>query len=108
MKNSHMILMILGCGLPILALFLLPFFGFSDEYVLVLAIVLMFGLHFLMMGSHNHGDSHQHGQYLDHDPNSHTPGNSIDSTAKLDKIPHKYSNSPDLSHEFSQKVQKRT
>ncbi|OLS20458.1 MAG: hypothetical protein HeimC3_40500 [Candidatus Heimdallarchaeota archaeon LC_3] len=50
LKNNHMIIMIF----PLLLLVFLPIFGFSQDCVFLIAIILMFGLHFLMMGSHNH------------------------------------------------------
>ena len=53
MKHSSWHL--LGCLLPIAAIFLLPLFGVSSGVLLFVFIVLMFGCHLLMMGGHGHG-----------------------------------------------------
>ena len=50
--KKHAILMILGCTLPILLIFILPFFGVSGYVSIFIFLVLMFGCHFLMLGSH--------------------------------------------------------
>lgn len=54
---KHILHHLVGCGLPILLLFLLPVFGVSSGVTFTLFFVLMFGAHFFMMGGH---DGHQH------------------------------------------------
>ncbi len=58
MKN-HALMMLIGCGLPMLLLFILPGFGVSREATIVIFIVLMMGchlMHFKHMGHDDHGD----------------------------------------------------
>lgn len=56
--NKHNILMLIGCVLPLLLIFLLPLFGFGGNLTLLLFIVLMLICH-LMMPMHGGGhDGH--------------------------------------------------
>ncbi|MDG2431126.1 hypothetical protein [Flavobacterium sp.] len=56
MKNNHLIWMIIGCGLPLLLIFLAPAFGIRSSSSLFIFILLMFAIHlFIPHGSHNHG-----------------------------------------------------
>jgi len=62
---KHAVLMIIGCIVPLLLIFILPALGVSNEVVLVIGLVLMVGCHFLMIGQHEHGKesderSHKH------------------------------------------------
>lgn len=57
MKN-HWIWMVIGCGLPLLLIFLAPTFGISGNIYLFTFIVLMFAVHLLMPMRHN---DHSHG-----------------------------------------------
>lgn len=50
--NKHSIRMIIGCTVPLFLIFLLPVIGVSKNISIFIFIVLMFGCHFLMMGSH--------------------------------------------------------
>lgn len=53
----HTIWHLLGCIVPIAAIFLLPLFGVSGGAALFVFIVLMFGCHLLMMRGHGgHGE----------------------------------------------------
>jgi hypothetical protein len=57
MKN-HWLWMVLGCGLPLLFIFLAPVFGIKGNLTLFTFIVLMFAFHLLMPmrhGDHTHG-----------------------------------------------------
>ncbi len=57
--------MIIGCGLPLLFIFLAPSFGFGGGSSLFIFILFMFACHlFMPHGSHSHtGHNHsQHGQ----------------------------------------------
>ena len=56
--NKHTIMMIAGCTLPLLLIFILPLFGVSRNISIFIFIVLMFGCHFLMMGKHVSHGSH--------------------------------------------------
>ncbi len=51
--KSHTLWMILGCGIPILFIFLAPSFGISGGSSLFIFIVLMFAIH-LFMPMHHH------------------------------------------------------
>ena len=53
----HLLMHVLGCALPLLAIFLLPLFGVGSEIALFVFIVLMFGCHLLMLRAHNHGEA---------------------------------------------------
>lgn len=63
--SSHGWLMLAGCLLPILFLFLLPSLGLNDGGSFsFIAILAMFACHFFMMGGHSHGKGpgrHPHG-----------------------------------------------
>ena len=50
--NKHSIMMIIGCTLPLLLIFILPLFGVSKNISIFIFIVLMFVCHFLMMGGY--------------------------------------------------------
>jgi hypothetical protein len=57
---KHLLIMLLGCGLPILLIFLLPAFGVSEGWTLSIFLVLMLFcplLHFKLhsTGGHHHG-----------------------------------------------------
>lgn len=61
--------MLIGCLVPLLAIFLLPYFGIDEGWGVFLFIVLMFGCHLLMIGDHGHdehdnpknrGENHEH------------------------------------------------
>lgn len=54
---SHTLRMVIGCVLPLLLIFLLPLFGVSGDFTLLVAIVLMFACHLLMIGGYG---GHQH------------------------------------------------
>lgn len=59
MKNHHL-WMIIGCVLPLLFIFFLPFFGAGSGELLFVFIVLCFGVHLLMMGHQENHDSGNH------------------------------------------------
>lgn len=52
---SHELRMLIGCVLPVLALFLLPVLGIGGGAAVLVAIVLMFACHLLMTRGHGHG-----------------------------------------------------
>lgn len=55
--NKHTLLMLIGCVLPLLLIFLLPLFGINGNVSLLIFMVLMFGCHLLMpMGHGRHED----------------------------------------------------
>ncbi len=54
LKISHSLLHILGCLLPILAIFLLPLLGFSSGTAFTVFIVLMLACHLFMLKGHGH------------------------------------------------------
>ena len=68
--NKHTFWMIIGCIVPLLLIFLLPLFGITGNYSILIFIVAMFACHLLMPMHHhdNHSEtnktdsheSHQH------------------------------------------------
>lgn len=59
MKN-HWLWMVIGCGLPLLFIFLAPLFGIGSGSSLLIFIIFMFAVHlFMPHGSHGHG-RHDH------------------------------------------------
>lgn len=54
MKKNHTLWMMLACAIPLLIIFLLPVFRIKSDYIVFIAIVLMFGAHLFMMGGHRH------------------------------------------------------
>ena len=70
--KRHLIWMIIGCTVPLLLIFLLPLFGITGNFTILIFIVAMFACHLLMPMHHgghkeqsdttktaNH-ESHQH------------------------------------------------
>jgi hypothetical protein len=55
--RRHSLWMILGCGIPLLFIFLAPSLGINGSSSLFIFIILMFAIH-LFMPMHNH-DKHQ-------------------------------------------------
>lgn len=58
MIKNHGLWMILGCTLPLLLIFVLPFFGISGGASLFIFIILMFACHLFMMGGHGKNGEH--------------------------------------------------
>ena len=58
--------MLIGCGLPILLIFVLPLFGISEGVTLTGFIVLMLGCHLLMMRGHMSDHSDHHSNHQEH------------------------------------------
>ncbi|WP_129366341.1 hypothetical protein [Lutibacter sp. HS1-25] len=55
--KNHMLIMIFGCVLPLLLLFIAPLFGINNSLSFFLFIVLMLGIHLLFpMHSHKHNN----------------------------------------------------
>lgn len=56
-SNSRMMwMMVLGCLLPLALIFILGGTGLGKNWVWLLALVLMFGMHAMMMSGHKHSD----------------------------------------------------
>jgi len=51
---KHVIMMLIGCVLPFLLIFILPALGVSNDVMLIIFIVLMLGCH-LFMGQPRRG-----------------------------------------------------
>ncbi|MEI9897905.1 MAG: hypothetical protein WDN28_29625 [Chthoniobacter sp.] len=64
MKN--VLQMLVGCGLPMLLLFILPALGVSNGVTVVVFIVLMLGCHLLMGGCGGHDHEHHEPQDKPH------------------------------------------
>ena len=62
--NKHTLMMLIGCILPLLLVFLLPIFGISGYISIFIFILAMFFCHLLMPmghGKHRHnGETHSH------------------------------------------------
>jgi hypothetical protein len=58
--KKHMILMLIGCLVPLLLIFLLPLFGISGKFSTFIFIAAMFACH-LLMPMHR-GSHEQHSQ----------------------------------------------
>lgn len=57
--KRHGLHMLIGCGLPLILLLVLPRFGVSNNVTLILAIALMIGCHLFMgMGHKGKGMDH--------------------------------------------------
>jgi hypothetical protein len=56
---KHTLLMMLGCVVPFLLLFLLPLFGVRQGASSVVFFVLMLGCHLMMMGSRGSHGHHE-------------------------------------------------
>ena len=69
--KGHWIWMVIGCGLPLLLIFLAPSFGIGSGSSLFIFILFMFGIHlFMPHGSHrNGGDNHADRNNKGHDYN---------------------------------------
>ncbi|MGQ9424339.1 hypothetical protein ACXYTJ_00135 [Gilvimarinus sp. F26214L] len=63
--NKHTIMMLVGCLLPLLLIFVLPLLGVDSGVVLWIFIILMFGCHLLMMGGHGKGGHGTDGHHKD-------------------------------------------
>ena len=57
--NKHTFLMLIGCALPLLLIFLLPLFGISGNVSIFIFVLLMFFCH-LLMPMHHRGGGHRH------------------------------------------------
>ena len=57
---KHFLHKVIGCGLPMLLIFVLPLFGVSEGVTLTVFIVLMLGCHLLMMRGHTSDHSEHH------------------------------------------------
>lgn len=66
--GKHSLWMILGCTIPLLLILILPLFGITGNYTLLIFIVAMFACHLLMPMHGPHGEQ-----------------NGIDQTAKIKK-----------------------
>jgi uncharacterized protein involved in cysteine biosynthesis len=61
---KHLLMMVIGCGLALLLIFLLPAFGLGSGWVLAIAFGAMMLCHLMHFGMHNDdekGDNdHEH------------------------------------------------
>ena len=54
---KHNLLMIVGCGLPLLLIFLLPALGMGTGWAFAVAFVAMVACHLMHFGAHNHREN---------------------------------------------------
>jgi hypothetical protein len=59
MKN-HNLWMVLGCGLPLLLIFIAPAIGLGENISLFIFIIFMFACHLMMPMSHRKHDTANH------------------------------------------------
>ncbi|MCL7489683.1 MAG: hypothetical protein M8357_16065 [Desulfobulbaceae bacterium] len=59
---NHSLKMVIGCLVPLLLIFLLPYFGITEGWGVFLFIVFMFGCHLFMMGGHGDDDHQNKGE----------------------------------------------
>tara|TARA_R110000868_G_scaffold73940_2_gene213950 strand:+ start:773 stop:979 length:207 start_codon:yes stop_codon:yes gene_type:complete len=55
--KKHFLIMLIGCGLPLLFIFIAPLLGITGDVAFLVFIIAMFAchlLHFLIPGAHNH------------------------------------------------------
>lgn len=55
--KNHILLMILGCVIPLMLLFFAPFFGINSTVSIFLFVIIMLGFHLLFP---MHGQNHEH------------------------------------------------
>ena len=59
MKN-HWVWMVIGCGVPLLLIFLAPSFGIEGGSPFLIFIIAMFAIHlFMPHGAHGHNENSQ-------------------------------------------------
>lgn len=74
MKN-HWLWMVIGCGLPLLFIFLAPSFGIGGGATLFIFIIAMFAVHlFMPHGSHGHSNHDGHNDTNHKQDNEESPG----------------------------------
>ena len=54
MTMKHILMMVVGCGLALLLIFLLPALGLGSGWVLAIAFGAMMLCHLMHFGMHNH------------------------------------------------------
>ncbi len=62
-SSKHMIVMAIGCVVPLLLVFMLPVIGVITDYTVFIFLIAMFVSHLLMMRGHGNkdgGDEHGH------------------------------------------------
>lgn len=59
-------MMLIGCILPLLIIFLLPAMGIEGRWIIWLALALMVGCHLMHMGGHKHGNDNNQDHEQDH------------------------------------------
>lgn len=70
--NRHMFWMIIGCIVPLLLIFLLPLFGITGNYSILIFIVAMFACQLMMPMNQGTHDKHSETNKTDsHEPHWH-------------------------------------
>lgn len=59
-RTRHVLIMLIGCGLPLLLIFLAPALGISNDISLLVFIVVMFACHLLHFNLHGGPHGHRH------------------------------------------------
>jgi hypothetical protein len=67
--KKHFLIMLIGCGLPLLFIFVAPLLGITGNVTFLVFIIAMFAchlLHFLIPGAHDHNTNHKNSHH-EHD-----------------------------------------
>ena len=62
--------MLIGCGLPLLFIFIAPLLGITGDLTFLVFIIAMFAfhlLHFLIPGAHQHQNNNHKNSHNEHD-----------------------------------------
>lgn len=62
MKKNHVLWMIVGCGFPLLFIFIAPALELGSGVSLFIVIIAMFACHLLMPMHHHGGHNHEQNQ----------------------------------------------
>lgn len=57
---KHLLMMLIGCILPFLLIFILPALGVSNDVALVIFVLLMLGCHLFMGHGGHKKENHEH------------------------------------------------
>lgn len=58
---KHLLMMVIGCGLALLLIFLLPALGLGTGWVLAVAFLAMMLCHLMLFGKHTNNENGENG-----------------------------------------------
>ncbi|RTL60041.1 MAG: hypothetical protein EKK37_04150 [Sphingobacteriales bacterium] len=65
MKWKHTLMMLVGCALPLLLIFMAPLFGIRGNWSVFIFVAAMFACH-LLMPMHHHSDNSKKSNHEQH------------------------------------------